>query len=148
MFAERSKDMKVPYNKFTGIHFLSLAISSLLINDRHSGTEEVSESTKRRMDGEKTEFLPPSDPKGVPFEEIEEWENRHPGFKLKILYPRDSEKDSFNVLTQLKENNNQRFNSFKMRRPARLWQPNGQVPRREKQEGLEAGLKKLKSPYR
>ena len=139
--------MKIPQN-FSRIYGLSLAVSGLLISGRHSGTEEITVATKRLMYGEKTEYIPPPDPLEISLRELEQWKARHPGFGTEIVYIRNSKKDPFDLPVQLKEHRTKRYKHPGMKKPPRLWQPNGQVPRREKQNGLEVGLKKTKSPYR
>jgi hypothetical protein len=131
--------MKIPYSCSRTL--LALASVAALMSGRRSVTDELQDAlnalTRKAEAGE----ILAQDPKEISAEEIKKWKARHPGLTLNISYPK---KDLFNVSVRLKDNNTQRFNSFKIRRPARLWQPNGQVPRREKQKVL----KENQSPYR
>jgi len=142
--SKRKEIMKPPQNQHSRIHSLSLAISSLLITGRHSGTEEISVATKRLIGGPKVVFIPTPDPAEVLLEEVKRWEARHPGYNLKIQYPHTGLGEQFNSLVvEQKEGSAQKFKHKGMKTSPRLWQPNGQVPKQKKDITT-----KPKSPYR
>jgi hypothetical protein len=139
----RRNHMKLPYSCSRVL--LAVASAAALVSGRRSATDELQDALDTLTGKRKAGEILAQDPAEVSAEEVKKWESRHPGLTLNISYP---DKDPFDLPVQLKETNNRRFSHPKMKKPPRLWQPNGQVPFRPKQEGLETLFKKTKSPYR
>lgn len=122
---------------------LAILTSAALISGRRTPTEEVQDALDSTLgNAERGEILA-QDPSIISLEEIKKWEKRHPG-EILILKNYDNELPFFE--RRKRGSDHPSFRHKGMKRPPRLWQPNGQVPKQIKSDGLKEGIKKLKSP--
>lgn len=124
---------------------LAILTSAALISGRRTPTEEVQDAIDATLGKAEGGEILVQDPAIIPLEEIKKWEKRHPG---QTLFLKSYEDKLPFIERRKRKSDHPSFRHPGMKKPPRMWQPNGQVPKRVKQDGLEEGIERLKSPFR